>query len=236
MGLSPRVRGNQCRALSVQLFRGTIPACAGEPSKVDFCEVIEGDYPRVCGGTCWLCGRSGRALGLSPRVRGNHWRRYDASPNLRTIPACAGEPYSSAIHPTPVGDYPRVCGGTKTEAAIARLNEGLSPRVRGNQMASAPSTTRAGTIPACAGEPERLPCRSHQSEDYPRVCGGTSLLRKNVIGASGLSPRVRGNLECAAAQTFWGGTIPACAGEPSLGLCRLVLRRDYPRVCGGTHC
>ena len=49
-------------------------------------------YPRVCGGTQslifgWIVG-----VGLSPRVRGNPSGPVDRAVELRSIPACAGEP------------------------------------------------------------------------------------------------------------------------------------------------
>ena len=35
---------------------------------------------------------------------------------------------------------------------------------------------------------------------------------------AGLSPRVRGNLNCRLGYYSVGGSIPACAGEPLAGL------------------
>ena len=58
------------------------------------------------------------ALGLSPRVRG-HLNRFRAS---RT---CA-LPGRSV--------YPRVCGGTSTQALKPLMALGLSPRVRGHHV------------------------------------------------------------------------------------------------------
>ena len=70
-----------------------------------------------------------------------------------SIPACAGEPRLSTGRPTLGRVYPRVCGGTTTSRLWPRYTWGLSPRVRGNQMASVPIEERQGSIPACAGEP-----------------------------------------------------------------------------------
>ncbi len=72
LGLSPRVRGNPYISILLNSSSGSIPACAGEPAKdvepVSLYEV----YPRVCGGTGVAASASGPAMGLSPRVRGNH--------------------------------------------------------------------------------------------------------------------------------------------------------------------
>ena len=50
-GLSPRVRGNLTCGCSSRYDRGSIPACAGEPSGVRGMMCGTGVYPRVCGGT-----------------------------------------------------------------------------------------------------------------------------------------------------------------------------------------
>ena len=69
---------------------------------------------------------------------------------------------------------------------------------------------------------------------YPRVCGGTSVIRDDASAWCGLSPRVRGNQGHYAKRGGKRRSIPACAGEPypmvNTGHRRLV----YPRVCGGT--
>ena len=52
---------------------GSIPACAGEPLvPVRRYQALE-VYPRVCGGTWMSAIAETRAVGLSPRVRGNHF-------------------------------------------------------------------------------------------------------------------------------------------------------------------
>ena len=70
-GLSPRVRGNPPAVFSAVFYRGSIPACAGEPEMLLSVPYRPPVYPRVCGGT--KCHRSRRTFddGLSPRVRGN---------------------------------------------------------------------------------------------------------------------------------------------------------------------
>ena len=72
VGLSPRVRGNHRASLASPADERSIPACAGEPSRIFGLSCGRKVYPRVCGGTlAGLCpGRVPR--GLSPRVRGNH--------------------------------------------------------------------------------------------------------------------------------------------------------------------
>ena len=193
-GLSPRVRGNQIKALPQGRRKGPIPACAGEPQRPWWRSAWCWAYPRVCGGTI-----SDRRIhvwirGLSPRVRGNptvpRVRRQWPGP----IPACAGEPPAAAECLCAQGAYPRVCGGTANAGFSTRTTRGLSSRVRGNRGDFGGSVIECGPIPACAGEPPaRWLCRALQ-EAYPRVCGGTQPPSRQSRPVWGLSPRVRGNL------------------------------------------
>ena len=112
-GLSPRVRGNRLKVTSFIVSSGSIPACAGEPAPGSNPRRQKRVYPRVCGGTGKRIWAECAAVGLSPRVRGNHVGHDGAggpgrglSPRVRgnphapanrnrregSIPACAGEP------------------------------------------------------------------------------------------------------------------------------------------------
>ena len=183
------MRGNQDPRTETPTPPGSIPACAGEPTFVT-------RYAPLYS-----------ALGLSPRVRGNH--RLDAGSVgvSGSIPACAGEPGAHRPGKEHNAVYPRVCGGTSTRAgrckAIQGLSPrvrgnllrskvnagagdgGLSPRVRGNQKAQTDIVNRAGrrSIPACAGEPRN----------------GVAAI---IAAISGLSPRVRGNPDADETTTL----------------------------------
>ena len=111
--------------------------------------------------------------GLSPRVRGNRLVRLVRAARLGSIPACAGEPYTGRLDGAVMKVYPRVCGGTdrghrpgvageglsprvrgnEVMVCLAKTFVGLSPRVRGNPVVGAEQRQLAGSIPACAGEP-----------------------------------------------------------------------------------
>ena len=214
-GLSPRVRGNLPAALGEEGRPGSIPACAGEPGRRSSAPATWRVYPRVCGGTLPSAARDFATAGLSPRVRGNHFR--DRRPRLRggSIPACAGEPWRERPGERRAGVYPRVCGGTIAHRDVRFGVQGLSPRVRGNPACPARPPTAWGSIPACAGEPGWSGPRGTGARVYPRVCGGT------------------GHAEVGPAHP--GGSIPACAGEPASVAARRATDRVYPRVCGGTR-
>ena len=234
-GLSPRVRGNPGRRHHRGRRRGSIPACAGEPGWWRISAAAKRVYPRVCGGTiidgpsCIWPG------GLSPRVRGNPDSVPARGRGIGSIPACAGEPFRCRPC-TPVAEvYPRVCGGTNETRLGAVGLTGLSPRVRGNPARGRASTPGLRSIPACAGEPKSYVKERQQATVYPRVCGGTLGRSDRLLFWEGLSPRVRGNLAGQDVGCDDPRSIPACAGEPTLGIPSANRPAVYPRVCGGTR-
>ena len=171
-------------------------------------------YPRVCGGTERVGDHLIPVTGLSPRVRGNHVGMRPVLDGLGSIPACAGEPAPVASRRSHHRVYPRVCGGTDDGRPSKDPLKGLSPRVRGNRRHRQRPPPRAGSIPACAGEPDLPSGIVDRFRVYPRVCGGTRPRTQSLHGIKGLSPRVRGNLRVVADEDSDIGSIPACAGEP----------------------
>ena len=93
-GLSPRVRGNPRRSGHAPARPGSIPACAGEPTRDDTADVRKWVYPRVCGGTAIEPLTMLSDTGLSPRVRGSPGGCDFHGRTPGSIPACAGEPAS----------------------------------------------------------------------------------------------------------------------------------------------
>ncbi len=116
-----------------------------------------------------------------------------------------------------------------------RLNDkGLSPRLRGNLLATAAHGQYLWSIPAPAGEPKLWIWRFRSGKVYPRACGGTRSKTFFTFTACGLSPRLRGNPAWSFAWSFVLRSIPAPAGEPYLAATSLHLSMVYPRACGGT--
>ena len=112
-GLSPRVRGNPSQNSPKSGIPGSIPACAGEPTSSTSSNGCDGVYPRVCGGTMADVHAETADRGLSPRVRGNLLLDQSLRADLRSIPACAGEPCHRLTRVSMAWVYPRVCGGTR---------------------------------------------------------------------------------------------------------------------------
>ena len=192
-GLSPRMRGNLARSAHCPAYSGSIPAYAGEPpaslSTTGVCWV----YPRVCGGTWCRFHRPMPALGLSPRMRGNHALIRWTMRRPGSIPAYAGEPSLPAKRLPTVRVYPRVCGGTDGFIFAKSVVQGLSPRMRGNHRRWGDAAAYVGSIPAYAGEPTSRKSTGPTCKVYPRVCGGTPFFPYLTQIAQGLSPRMRGN-------------------------------------------
>ena len=171
-GLSPRVRGSRRRPRAIAVGTGSIPACAGEPSGAIPRRRRDGVYPRVCGGAVHAVRASKSARGLSPRVRGSPPVQGPAVDPAGSIPACAGEPVGCRQPSISSRVYPRVCGGARDRDKHLMLVPGLSPRVRGSPGRRLDAVAPRGSIPACAGEPDRGEAAVHPPRVYPRVCGG----------------------------------------------------------------
>ena len=96
-----------------------------------------------------------------------------------------------------------MCGGTTIVSQDVRSGIGrVYPRV-------------------CGGTPSALPTAfARPSTVYPRVCGGTKIRRGLPVSASTRTvyPRVCGGTVPKGLSTCQSGrgSIPACAGEPSL--------------------
>ena len=101
--------------------------------------------------------------------------------------------------------------------AVTMLDNGLSPRMRGNLPITNRGIVRLGSIPAYAGEPRLSAVTQYVRRVYPRVCGGTAAVLLPSPGSGGLSPRMRGNPMAAGAGGA-RGSIPAYAGEPRTGV------------------
>ena len=74
---------------------------------------------------------------------------------MRSIPACTGEPTIRHVGRAADTVYPRVYGGTTVADFKTRFPEGLSPRVRGNPARYSWELILHRSIPACTGEPQK---------------------------------------------------------------------------------
>ena len=128
------MRGNPMPTVAGDSGIWSIPACAGQPCNLCCDENHAMVYPRVCGATLRRPRMSFLYMGLSPRVRGNPTASGSVSSIVRSIPACAGQPFVFVVFQVFVEVYPRVCGATADIFFPADIPDGLSPRVRGNRL------------------------------------------------------------------------------------------------------
>ena len=233
-GPSPRVRGNLVYGNAHTGKVGSIPACAGKPSRRKAKTVKSRVHPRVCGETSRRSSSVRRSPGPSPRVRGNLGRPLDDEGVGGSIPACAGKPVCLWGCPRLARVHPRVCGETCRTRSLLTADGGPSPRVRGNRPLSRRGKTPRGSIPACAGKPEARRPGQPCSRVHPRVCGETSEFAVNQMKQQGPSPRVRGNHLADRRGKLREGSIPACAGKPWRRGSASCSAAVHPRVCGET--
>ena len=217
----------------VALNVGSIPAWAGETFS-SRPRLPQGEvYPRVGGGNRVQAAGGRAEKGLSPRGRGKRLAHGVAQTRLRSIPAWAGETSRSADSAPASPVYPRVGGGNDESHEIGRAGSGLSPRGRGKPKAVRRGYTRAGSIPAWAGETLRSPDAARSPAVYPRVGGGNHKRLDKCIYYVGLSPRGRGKLGFCPSNRVKVRSIPAWAGETLRQAFLTALRTVYPRVGGG---
>ena len=171
--------------------------------------------------------------GLSPPVRGSPYAPSTPPGISRSIPARAGEPAAASFSRIACWVYPRPCGGACLGVIAHRDGSGLSPPVRGSLLRGVERHVEAGSIPARAGEPCRSTLPGTPWRVYPRPCGGASRGRHSLPVSGGLSPPVRGSRRGEPPLAPGERSIPARAGEPSVGSAHSIQYTVYPRPCGG---
>ena len=239
-GPSPRVRGSPIQARRWRQVGGSIPACAGKPSRRCLSAELAGVHPRVCGEAFNAMVESATVKGPSPRVRGSLRSVCAASRSVGlsvgSIPACAGKPPRRAGRSVQGAVHPRVCGEAVSMNGTNFAIQGPSPRVRGSQPSPFTRTVPVGSIPACAGKPFSLLALQDYVGVHPRVCGEAGHRERRITPGPGPSPRVRGSRRRGPYSDACAGSIPACAGKPSGLIDARGQPRVHPRVCGEARC
>ena len=151
-GLSPRGRGKHPPIRCGNGRRRSIPAWAGETQPTRQGVRLYWVYPRVGGGNPAKRCSIAQSRGLSPRGRGKPHPGQAPKRAGGSIPAWAGETLLYVQRNDNSRVYPRVGGGNIGAALRRPLDGGLSPRGRGKRAPFQRQRTRAGSIPAWAGE------------------------------------------------------------------------------------
>ena len=174
-----------CRAIVSRhcresVFRGFVPACAGEmmrcaPGSAATRGVhprlrggersrIPGRtrrwvHPRLRGGEAWLTTLASSAEGSSPPARGRVDVGADGVLHRGFIPACAGESTPRASPGRARWVHPRLRGGAHRGIFVSDSTPGSSPPARGRADLPPKPLKLPGFIPACAGERSRQTSR-----------------------------------------------------------------------------
>ena len=212
-GSSPRVRGTGARQALFRTQERFIPACAGNGNSRFRVTNATSVHPRVCGERHGLAVLERVGYGSSPRVRGTGHPRDRGGPNLRFIPACAGNGTALRAMSCRTSVHPRVCGERISGSRASSSSAGSSPRVRGT-ASNVPLRERIPRfIPACAGNGcAPIGCSSVPAV-HPRVCGERTLVWQIAEQDNGSSPRVRGTVRMRLRRRRDERFIPACAGN-----------------------
>ena len=109
---------------------------------------------------------------------------------------------------------------------------GSPPRVRGKAVWKDIKQAEAGITPACAGKSAFPEFEGNAVRDHPRVCGEKTFTVKNVPGAEGSPPRVRGKAMMPTNALIVRRITPACAGKSQSYHQPCSAMWDHPRVCG----
>ncbi len=170
--------------------------------------------------------------GRSPRVRGSRGERSRPANIAGSITACAGKPPAVTSSPALARVDHRVCGEAHRQNDAIGDTQGRSPRVRGSLPRRANSSLASRSITACAGKPRGSDQGRWRWGVDHRVCGEAPAGTTQNRACEGRSPRVRGSRHLGLVLRRWQGSITACAGKPSAGLCFSRTRRVDHRVCG----
>jgi len=195
VGSSPRMRGTRCWRRRVHYWLRFIPAHAGNTSMPCVSLSVKSVHPRACGEHFCAGVLSLRDDGSSPRMRGTLLRLHEANPNIRFIPAHAGNTQS---------------GQNRYKCPF-----GSSPRMRGTRLRKRNEEAHRRFIPAHAGNTQVFLAERGVQTVHPRACGEHFL---NVVAtgvATGSSPRMRGTRRPRQSKADRTSVHPRACGEHS---------------------
>ena len=171
-------------------------------------------------------------IGSSPRLRGTGKCRTENPPNVRFIPAPAGNRRLSQLVKTRRPVHPRACGEQPYVLLAQPTYFGSSPRLRGTAVRPVGTAHIFRFIPAPAGNSTPPPPKIPAFAVHPRACGeqgDDDQKRKVMIGSS---PRLRGTVLTRVPRTHNRRFIPAPAGNRASEPPWMAVARVHPRACG----
>ena len=191
-------------------------------------------HPRAGGEHGASPGAPLRVAGSSPRRRGTHGAGLAEMPELRFIPAQAGNtcPLAAGAAYQPV--HPRAGGEHARRSCLACMPTGSSPRRRGTRGIRVEAPDRTRFIPAQAGNTHRRRSRGKQGPVHPRAGGEHRQPTVDGLAVAGSSPRRRGTPDRCDNGPFQSRFIPAQAGNTCRPTVTTRSSSVHPRA-GGEH-
>ena len=148
------------------------------------------------------------------------------------IPAPAGTGRCSCAPCCAAAGYPRICGDQASRTSRLRWVFGLSPRLRGSDLANLAAQVGVRVIPAPAGIGPVDQVRASPCTGYPRACGDRISCGSAFIDPYGLSPHLRGSVHHGLEGQAEARVIPAPAGIGQRAPEQQLSGSGYPRACG----
>ena len=251
-GSSPLSRGIPHIAPQATAFHRIIPALAGNTQPLRRGMNTMRDHPRSRGEYCFIGINYEARVGSSPLSRGILVGCPVVHPNIRIIPALAGNtslPIVSdsytADHPRSRGEYaaaglydltrpdhPRSRGEYGLDLGSDLVEYGSSPLSRGILAAPFCHQSRYRIIPALAGNTSARFFVARSRPDHPRSRGEYLVNKARDVIGKGSSPLSRGIRGLVIQSLLSGRIIPALAGNTFHVAPIYLLWQDHPRSRG----
>ena len=173
-----------------------------------------------------------RAMGSSPRIRGEYSGTNIVTNHRGIIPANTGRITFKFQYVTFTRDHPREYGENPAGMRSYTPLTGSSPRIRGECFAISSRAASSRIIPANTGRMQAGLQTPYGHWDHPREYGENAANPADWAAVAGSSPRIRGELHETGRPAIQGGIIPANTGRIVDGLCPLLRPGDHPREYG----
>ena len=171
IGSSPRVWGQEKRAILNQLRSRIIPTRVGTSSDSVFYAGKREDHPHACGDKKKNGNYTNQEVGSSPRVWGQAYSISCPSVVSKIIPTRVGTSPINSAEFIKRRDHPHACGDKLQKGRLRSLLKGSSPRVWGQAITKVPCGAVLGIIPTRVGTRPQTSSKHISTKDHPHACG-----------------------------------------------------------------
>ena len=148
------------------------------------------------------------------------------------IPTCVGTRHYPANLSKTAGDHPHACGDKSSLSFLAKEEQGSSPRVWGQALATSSSSYGRGIIPTRVGTSSLRLASLRLRWDHPHACGDKCGVPQLFYELRGSSPRVWGQVFDIFSAAIATGIIPTRVGTSKRYISEKLLFGDHPHACG----